>query len=292
MAFQDAVHPAGRSIQARCASPPHPWFSQRWRCPAAEAVAPAPVRPARPRGTRPQAPSTPLRSARRRRACPSPGGTASRAGSAARCGGPTDSGAALVMGGLDSADASSSAIVRVAGRRAQPAGHLPAALHDAAAATVGARTLFMGGGNAELPPVRPSTSCRRACDHPRRLAARRRLPTSRRPRSAGRSTWSAATTARSRSTRSCASTRRPLPAVVAHMPQPVALRGRCRPPAGRVVIAGRHRRASTRPTRSSSFDPAHAPGRPSAPSAVADHSCRSGVRRASRSSSSAGAGTA
>ena len=60
----------------------------------------------------------------------------------------TASGSALVMGGLDRADASSSAIVRVAGRRAQAAGNLPAALHDAAAATVGSRTLFMGGGNA------------------------------------------------------------------------------------------------------------------------------------------------
>jgi YVTN family beta-propeller protein len=55
---------------------------------------------------------------------------------------------ALVMGGLDSADASSSAIVRVSGRSARQAGSLPAALHDAAAATIGSRTLFMGGGNA------------------------------------------------------------------------------------------------------------------------------------------------
>jgi DNA-binding beta-propeller fold protein YncE len=57
-------------------------------------------------------------------------------------------GRALVMGGLDQADASSSAIVRISGRRATYAGQLPAALHDAAAATVGSRTVFVGGGNA------------------------------------------------------------------------------------------------------------------------------------------------
>src|SRR5438552_3417525 len=42
---------------------------------------------------------------------------------------------ALVMGGLDSADASSSAIVRLRGGHAAIAGQLPSALHDAAAAT-------------------------------------------------------------------------------------------------------------------------------------------------------------
>src|SRR3954451_18836772 len=55
---------------------------------------------------------------------------------------------ALVMGGLDQADASSAAIVRVAKQRAVRVGTLPAALHDAAAGRVGGRVLFMGGGNA------------------------------------------------------------------------------------------------------------------------------------------------
>lgn len=55
---------------------------------------------------------------------------------------------ALVMGGLDSADGSVSAIIRISGSNAHQAGSLPAALHDAAAATVGSRTLFIGGGNA------------------------------------------------------------------------------------------------------------------------------------------------
>jgi DNA-binding beta-propeller fold protein YncE len=59
----------------------------------------------------------------------------------------TPAGDALVMGGLDSADASSPAIVRIAGGSARVVGRLPAALHDAAAATIGSRTLFMGGGN-------------------------------------------------------------------------------------------------------------------------------------------------
>jgi DNA-binding beta-propeller fold protein YncE len=60
---------------------------------------------------------------------------------------PLASDGALVMGGLDQADSSSSAIVRVSGTHARQAGSLPTALHDAAAATVGSRTLFMGGGN-------------------------------------------------------------------------------------------------------------------------------------------------
>ena len=60
---------------------------------------------------------------------------------------PSGSDGALVMGGLDQADSSSAAIVRLAGKSARQAGTLPAALHDAAAATVGSRTLFIGGGN-------------------------------------------------------------------------------------------------------------------------------------------------
>ncbi|MFL5895528.1 MAG: hypothetical protein ACJ76Z_10520, partial [Thermoleophilaceae bacterium] len=57
---------------------------------------------------------------------------------------------ALVIGGLDRADASSSSIVRIGsgGAAARQTGRLPAALHDAAAATLGSRTLFVGGGNA------------------------------------------------------------------------------------------------------------------------------------------------
>src|SRR3954447_17227418 len=54
---------------------------------------------------------------------------------------------ALVMGGLDPADASSASIVRISGGSARVAGSLPTALHDAAAASVGSRALFMGGGN-------------------------------------------------------------------------------------------------------------------------------------------------
>jgi len=54
---------------------------------------------------------------------------------------------ALVMGGLDQVDGSSSAILRVSGSAARQAGNLPTALHDAAAATIGSRTLFIGGGN-------------------------------------------------------------------------------------------------------------------------------------------------
>jgi DNA-binding beta-propeller fold protein YncE len=60
---------------------------------------------------------------------------------------PTGAGDALVMGGLDRVDASSSAIVRVSRSHAVQTGQLPTALHDAAAATVGSRTLFIGGGN-------------------------------------------------------------------------------------------------------------------------------------------------
>jgi YVTN family beta-propeller protein len=61
---------------------------------------------------------------------------------------PLASGGALVMGGLDQADASSAQVWRVNGRHSSVVGHLPAALHDGTAATVGSRTLFLGGGNA------------------------------------------------------------------------------------------------------------------------------------------------
>src|SRR3954454_18283680 len=57
-------------------------------------------------------------------------------------------GGALALGGLDAADASSAGIVRVGPGRARLVGHLPAALHDAAAATLAGRTYFFGGGNA------------------------------------------------------------------------------------------------------------------------------------------------
>jgi YVTN family beta-propeller protein len=60
---------------------------------------------------------------------------------------PLGSGQALVMGGLDRADTSSAGVWRVDGPRAKVVGNLPAALHDGAAATVGPRTLFVGGGN-------------------------------------------------------------------------------------------------------------------------------------------------
>ena len=58
------------------------------------------------------------------------------------------SGGAQVMGGLDAADASVDAIVRVHGRRAVQVGQLPGALHDAGAARIGTRVFFFGGGNA------------------------------------------------------------------------------------------------------------------------------------------------
>ena len=61
---------------------------------------------------------------------------------------PLESGSALVMGGLDAADGSSSAIVRATASGAHQVGSLPAALHDAAAGSIGSRTLFIGGGNA------------------------------------------------------------------------------------------------------------------------------------------------
>lgn len=54
----------------------------------------------------------------------------------------------FLLGGLDSADASSAAIVRFGTSGAHQVGTLPAALHDAAAATVGGHVYFFGGGNA------------------------------------------------------------------------------------------------------------------------------------------------
>src|SRR3954452_20001860 len=51
------------------------------------------------------------------------------------------------MGGLDRADASSAAVWRVSGRRGTVVGNLRAPLHDAAAATIRSRTLYIGGGH-------------------------------------------------------------------------------------------------------------------------------------------------
>ena len=102
--------------------------------------------------------------------------------------------ARLVIGGLDQADASSSAILRISGANVEQVGRLPAALHDGTAATIGSRRCSSsGGGNAG--------SSSRAVDlvspggfvDAARLAAvaasdRRAAPV------AARSTWSAATT--------------------------------------------------------------------------------------------------
>jgi len=58
-------------------------------------------------------------------------------------------GAAAVLGGLDAADASLDTIVHVAPRlRATRVGTLPSAQHDAAAASLGGKVFFFGGGNA------------------------------------------------------------------------------------------------------------------------------------------------
>jgi len=57
----------------------------------------------------------------------------------------------LAIGGLDAADASVASIVRVATAppvRARVIGTLPAALHDAAAATVNGASFLLGGGDA------------------------------------------------------------------------------------------------------------------------------------------------
>jgi DNA-binding beta-propeller fold protein YncE len=58
-------------------------------------------------------------------------------------------GAATVMGGLDAADASLDTIIDVAPRQhATQVGTLPSARHDAAAASLGGKVFFFGGGNA------------------------------------------------------------------------------------------------------------------------------------------------
>ena len=58
-------------------------------------------------------------------------------------------GAAAVLGGLDAADASLDTIIHVAPRlRATRVGTLPSAQHDAAAASLGGKVFFFGGGNA------------------------------------------------------------------------------------------------------------------------------------------------
>jgi N-acetylneuraminic acid mutarotase len=56
--------------------------------------------------------------------------------------------AVLAMGGLDAADASVASIIRVDARGARQVGALPAARHDAAAATIGRDVYVAGGGDA------------------------------------------------------------------------------------------------------------------------------------------------
>jgi len=63
----------------------------------------------------------------------------------------------LLLGGLSSADASLPTIVRVRGGRGAPAGTLPVAQHDAAAAYLSGRTYFFGG---VAPRARAGTSWR------------------------------------------------------------------------------------------------------------------------------------
>src|SRR3954452_12511098 len=53
-----------------------------------------------------------------------------------------------VIGGLDSADTSVDSVLIVDRRHARPSGHLPIALHDGAAATLGRHAYFFGGGSA------------------------------------------------------------------------------------------------------------------------------------------------
>lgn len=55
-------------------------------------------------------------------------------------------GGAVLFGGLDQADASVGAIVRIAGDRATSAGALPAVMHDMAATAIGAHAYAFGGG--------------------------------------------------------------------------------------------------------------------------------------------------
>jgi Kelch motif len=56
-------------------------------------------------------------------------------------------GGALLLGGLDQADTSVATIVRVHDGTARASGALPAALHDATAATVAGHAYLFGGGN-------------------------------------------------------------------------------------------------------------------------------------------------
>ncbi|MFL5848057.1 MAG: beta-propeller fold lactonase family protein [Solirubrobacteraceae bacterium] len=60
----------------------------------------------------------------------------------------TGDGGVDVIGGLNSADASVDSVLVVDHRHARPMGHLPTALHDGAAATLGRRAYFFGGGSA------------------------------------------------------------------------------------------------------------------------------------------------
>src|SRR5690242_5713167 len=58
-----------------------------------------------------------------------------------------DGGGVLLLGGLTAADTSTASILRATGEGAEPRGSLPAAVHDAAAATVAGHTYLFGGGN-------------------------------------------------------------------------------------------------------------------------------------------------
>lgn len=60
----------------------------------------------------------------------------------------TADGSVLAIGGLSAADTSTEGIVLIdPSRSARTVGHLPAPLHDSAAATAGGRTYLFGGGN-------------------------------------------------------------------------------------------------------------------------------------------------
>ena len=56
-------------------------------------------------------------------------------------------GVAVLVGGLDAADASVSSIVRIDRARVRPIGRLPVALHDAPAVAIGGRVYLFGGGD-------------------------------------------------------------------------------------------------------------------------------------------------
>jgi hypothetical protein len=62
------------------------------------------------------------------------------------------SGAIALLGGLDAAGSSRTAIIRLAGGRAVPLGSLPTPLHDAAAARLGSSVYLFGGGESISEP--------------------------------------------------------------------------------------------------------------------------------------------